>query len=123
MKIKAIPRKGPGFSLSGNISYENTRRTALNQIKRVAGSERKRSYPAASPVSRSGRAQRGEIPGKWSVGEKGKESGEGRESACLLVADGVTERRKVHVIPCRDLDYINYMQNPQISEFNIKRGT
>lgn len=85
MKIKAIPRKGPGFSLSGNISYENTRRTVLNQIKRVAGSERKRSYPAASPVSRSGRAQRGEIPGKWSVGEKGKERKavrEKRELAC-----------------------------------------
>jgi len=52
-----------------------------------------------------------------------KGSGEGNESGCLVVVDGAAERRQVHVLPCRDLDYINYMQSLQIYENNNRRGT
>lgn len=84
------------------------------------GFREERSSPAASrevdPDVRSAERYRAD-----SVWER-KGSGVGKERGCLVVVDGVTERRLHYTLPCRDLDHINYMQNPPKYEINQRRG-
>lgn len=56
-------------------------------------------------------------------GERGRRGRKEGKRGCLVVVDGVTERRKVHILPCRDLDYTNYMKNLQTHVTNKGKGT